>query len=320
MTSDGPILVTGAAGFIGHHLCLRLLSDGARVIGVDRPGGTDLSEARLRRLRPFDGFSFEGLDLADRVGTAALLARVRPAVVLHLAARTGVRGRPEEAGEYVDSNLVAFANVLEGVREHRADLVFASSSSVYGDDPDVPWSEARRADAPISFYAATKRSNELMAHAYAQAYGVRATGLRFFTVYGPWGRPDMAPFLFARAIVEERPVHLYGGGALVRDFTYVDDAVSALVAAAYTPPDGTPPFRLYNVGAGRPTTVLAFLRQLEVALGKPALITSVEAPPVDVAQTFAANSRIWHALGWVPETPLDEGLARFAAWFHDWTR
>ena len=322
------VLVTGAAGFIGMHCAERLCARGDEVLGLDNlapPQQPELTQARLERVKALPRFRFERLDLVEGAALQARIAEWRPERVLHLAAQAGVRYSLENPAPFVQSNLVGFANVLEACRRHPpAHLVFASSSSVYGSNAKLPWSESDPVDHPVSLYAATKKSNELMAHSYAHLFGIPATGLRYFTVYGPWGRPDMSPALFARAIMEGRPIQVFNQGDMERDFTYVDDVVEATLRvldnapAARSPdsaPTAKPPFRVFNVGNHQPTALLAYIATLEKALGKKATLELKPMQPGDVKSTYADNRRLKEAVGFTPVTSLEEGLARYARWF-----
>src|SRR5580692_11174564 len=311
-----PILVTGAAGFIGFHLARRLLADGWTVHGVDNLNtyyDPRLKEARLAELRANANFRFEKCDLADRPAVAALFAKQRFPYVAHLAAQAGVAHSAVDPAAYVDANLVGFANILEGCRHGECrHLVYASSSSVYGANQRMPLRVADRVDEPLSLYGATKRANELMAYSYAHLFGLPATGLRFFTVYGPWGRPDMAVWLFTQAIFEDRPVRLYNHGHMRRDFTYVDDVIEAVVRLI------EPPHRLYNVGNAQPVEVIALLDILEKVIGKPARRELLPMRPVDVLETFADSSELQRATGFAPNTPIEGGLRAFVTWYRDY--
>jgi UDP-glucuronate 4-epimerase len=329
-------LVTGAAGFIGAALCERLLARGDEVVGVDDLDGyyeVSLKEARLARLTGRPGFAFERLDLADRAATAALFRRGGYDVVVHLAAQAGVRYSLERPDRYVDANLVGFGNVLEGCRHARvAHLVFASSSSVYGLNARLPFAERDNVDHPVSLYAATKKANELMAHAYAHLFGLPCTGLRFFTVYGPWGRPDMAAFLFTRAILEGRPIRVFNDGRMQRDFTYIDDVIEGVVrvidrpppaadpAAVPTPATSSAPWRIYNIGNNRPVALLHFIKVLEDALGRKAQLDLAPLQPGDVVATAADIADLADAVGFAPATPIEEGIQRFVAWYRSYYR
>jgi UDP-glucuronate 4-epimerase len=320
------VLVTGAAGFIGSHAAAALADRGYSVVACDRGGGDGLL-ARLRHDRVAHflvprGVRFEVVDLADRGEVQALFARHRPERVVHLAAQAGVRYSTEAPEEFVQSNLVAFGHVLEACRHAAvAHLVYASSSSVYGAREEVPFREEDRADAPTSFYAATKRANELMAHAYAHLYGLPCTALRFFTVYGPWGRPDMAYFEFARRIRRGEPITVYGRGELRRDFTYVDDIVEGLCRVVDRPCAAlgrAPPHHVLNIGHHHPVEVREFVRLLERALGRTAKVRHAPVHPGDVPVTCADVTRLRELVGFVPAVPLGEGLVRFARWLEAW--
>ena len=316
------VLVTGAAGFIGYHVCDGLLADGTEVIGVDSlndyydPG---LKQARLARLAGRPGFRFERVDLADRPAAARLFAASPGAVVIHLAAQAGVRWSIERPEAYVDSNLVGFANVLEGCRRNQVrHLVYASSSSVYGERTDVPFSTDQRTDAPVSFYAATKKANEAMAHAYSHLYRFPATGLRFFTVYGPWGRPDMAYYGFTRAIFAGEPIALFNEGRMLRDFTYIDDIVEGVMRVANTPADsGSPeaPHRILNIGNHQSVPLGEFVATLEGLIGREAVKRLLPMQPGDVPVTCADVEPLRRLTGFAPSTPLADGLRRFVDWY-----
>ena len=327
------ILVTGTAGFIGNEIARRLLDRGEAVVGVDclTPYyDRALKEARLARLAALPGFVETRIDLADRDATAALFAEHRPGRVIHMAAQPGVRYSIENPHAYADCNLTAFLNVLEGCRSVTANhLVYASSSSVYGGNETMPFSVHHPADHPVSLYAATKRANELMAHTYSHLYGIPTTGLRFFTVYGPWGRPDMAPVLFAKAISEGRPIDVFNGGEMRRDFTYIDDIVEGVLrvadvipapsadpAAAQDPAlSGTGPYRVYNIGNGSAVDLMRFIALMEEALGREAKKNMLPMQPGDVKATCADVSALTEAVGYRPRVPLEEGMARFVAWY-----
>jgi len=330
------LLVTGAAGFIGATLCERLLARGDEVVGVDNLSAyydVALKEARLARLAGRTGFAFERLDLADRGRTAGLFGAGRLDAVAHLAAQAGVRYSVEHPEQYVDANLVGFANVLEGCRRAGVEhLLFASSSSVYGLNAKLPFAERDNVDHPVSLYAATKKANELMAHAYAHLYGLPCTGLRFFTVYGPWGRPDMSAFLFVRAILDGRPITLFNDGRMRRDFTYIDDIVEGVVrlidrppprrdpAAAVTPATSTAPWRIYNIGNNQPIELMRYIRVLEDALGRKAQIEFAPLQPGDVVATAADIADLARDAGFRPVTPIEEGVRRFVDWYRAYYR
>jgi UDP-glucuronate 4-epimerase len=329
------LLVTGAAGFIGAALCERLLARGDAVVGVDDLNDyyeVTLKQARLDRLTGRAGFAFERLDLADRDATAALFAAGRFEAVVHLAAQAGVRYSIDHPEAYVDANLVGFGNVLEGCRRGAvAHLVFASSSSVYGLNAKLPFAEGDNVDHPVSLYAATKRANELMAHVYAHLFGLPCTGLRFFTVYGPWGRPDMSAFLFTRAILEGRPIRVFNDGRMLRDFTYIDDVVEGVAkvvgrpprrnpAAAASPATSTAPWRIYNIGNNRPVELMRYIRVLEDALGRKAQIELAPLQPGDVVATAADIDDLERDTGFRPVTPIEEGIRRFVEWYRGYYR
>lgn len=322
------VLLTGVAGFIGYHVAEALLARGERVVGVDSLNtyyDPRLKQARLARLLGRDGFAFRRIDLADRDAMAELSADHRDiTAIVHLAAQAGVRYSLEDPYAYVASNVMGHLGVLELARHlGRLDhLVYASSSSVYGANQALPFAEADRVDTPLSLYAATKRADELMGHAYGHLFGLRQTGLRFFTVYGPWGRPDMAYWLFARAILAGEPITVFDGGALRRDFTYIDDIVAGVVGALDRPPaaEGGPPTRLLNIGNNRSESVATLIGLLESALGRRAVIVDQARPRADVAETFADISAISALTGFAPATPLAAGIPRFAAWFEAWQR
>jgi UDP-glucuronate 4-epimerase len=315
------VLLTGCAGFIGFHAAQRLVSDGHTVLGVDDINpyyDPRLKQARLALLPGAPAFEFVRGDIADAATVEALFQRAPPRIVVHLAAQGGVRYSIENPRVYIKSNLVGFFNVLDAATRHRVDhLVYASSSSVYGANVEVPFSEEDTVDRPLSLYAATKKSNELMAYAYAHVHGLPATALRFFTVYGPWGRPDMAPILFARAILEGRPIQLFNGGDMQRDFTYIDDVVEVIARVVSRPPgpNGSgPPHRVLNVGNSTPVQLLDFVETLERHLGRSVRKELLPMQPGDVPATWADTSQVEDLLGYAPATPLDEGLRRFAAW------
>ena len=334
----GVALVTGAAGFIGAAVVQRLLSQGAKVLGVDNLSpyyDVGLKEARLAELRKRNGFTFLRLDLADRSVTAELFAREKPRRVVHLAAQPGVRYSLENPSAYVDSNLVGFANVLEGCRAAKVEhLVFASSSSVYGGHTKMPFSVHDGVDHPVSLYAATKKANELMAHSYAHLFRIPTTGLRFFTVYGPWGRPDMAPMLFTKAILEGKPIEIFNDGQMKRDFTYVDDIAEGVVrvldrpaapdpawtSAAPDPATSSAPYRIYNIGNSQPVELLRFVEILEAALGKKAVRKLLPLQPGDVVATYADVADLERDIGFRPSTPLEEGLRKMVEWYRGFYR
>ncbi len=323
------VLVTGAAGFIGSHVAARLLDDGAEVLGVDDLNpyyDPALKRARLARLVARPGFRFVHADLADAPAVEASFDAFRPDAVVHLGAQVGVRYSLVDPGAYVRSNLVGFANVAEACRRHPvAHLLFASSSSVYGANTTQPSAEADAVDHPVSLYAATKRANELHAHAYAERFGIPSTGMRFFTVYGPWSRPDMAVWGFTEALLAGRPIQLYNHGDMRRDFTYVGDVVEAIVRLLPRPPAhgggydaphrSAAPFRVVNVGRGAPVGLLDIVRTLEAAFDRPAVLERLPLQPGDVVETFADVRELLAVTGYRPATPLAEGIAAFAAWW-----
>ena len=327
------VLVTGAAGFIGFHVAARLLARGDSVIGLDNINAyydVRLKQARLAQLSHQARFSFHKLDLADRAGMAELFQHYRPEQVVHLAAQAGVRHSLTNPHAYVESNLVGFLNVVEGCRTiQTVHLVYASSSSVYGANTTKPFSVHHIVDHPISLYAASKKANELMAHTYSHLYGLPTTGLRFFTVYGPWGRPDMALFVFTRAILAGDPIAVFNDGRMRRDFTYIDDIVEGVIRvldsvaqpnpawSAQAPDPGTSsaPYRLYNIGNGQPVELLDFISVLEECLGRPAKKKFQPLQAGDVPETYADVDDLVRAVGFRPATPLREGIARFVEWY-----
>ena len=320
-----PVLVTGAAGFIGMHVCEKLLARGLHVIGIDNLNDyydVNLKEARLARLQKQGGFTFAKVDIAEREVVKRLFAEFHPSRVIHLAAQAGVRYSLEHPHAYADSNLTGFVNILEGCRavdvEH---LVFASSSSVYGSNKKLPYSESDAVDHPISLYAATKKANELMAHSYAHLYGFPCTGLRFFTVYGPWGRPDMAYFSFTKAILEGKPIKIFNHGNMQRDFTYIDDIVDGLLKVFDKAPeageDGAA-YRIYNIGNDHPERLGYFVETLEKMLGVEAEKEMLPMQPGDVQSTHADLTAIRRDFGFAPTTSIEEGLNKFAAWYRDY--
>ena len=309
-------LVTGAAGFIGAHVCRALRARGDAVVGLDNYNDyydPQLKRDRVAALCP--GVDIRALDLTDRDGLAALFDEVQPARVVHLAAQAGVRYSLTHPHTYVDSNLAGFVNMLELCR-HRGvqHLVYASSSSVYGDSATPPFSEDQRVDQPRSLYAATKAANELMAHTYAHLYGLRATGLRFFTVYGPWGRPDMAPLLFARAVLAGRPIEVFNHGRMRRDFTFIDDIVAGVLGALGHPSTEDPPHRLFNLGNHTPVELERFIAVIEAAAGQPARKDYKPMQPGDMIETMADTSRALAAFGFEPSTSIEVGLPRVVDW------
>jgi UDP-glucuronate 4-epimerase len=331
------ILLTGVAGFIGMHLARRLLAEGHEVVGIDHlgPGGVsasdpDLKARRLAELGNADGLRFRRVDVTDKHALEALFDAHAFELVIHLAAQTGVRYSSEHPHECVMNNVVGFANVLECSRRHGVGhVLYASSSSTYGANRRLPFNEHDPADHPVSVYAATKRSDELLAHSYSHLYELPTTGLRFFTVYGPWGRPDMAPMLFANAIAAGRPIEVYNGGHMLRDFTYIDDVVESVLRLAARPAAPDPafdpmnpdpatshaPYRIYNVGNQQPVQLSEFIDALEEALGRRAERLARPMPGADMAATCADTHDLRQAIGWTPATPLRTGIAHFVDWF-----
>lgn len=318
------VLVTGAAGFIGYHVAQALLARGENVVGIDNFSpyyDVRLKQARLARLSENPGFRFHHLDITDKEATGALFASA-PEIdrIVHLAAQPGVRHSLADPYAYVNTNVLGQLVVLEAARQlpRLHHLLYASSSSVYGESKILPFSEDDRADAPNSLYAATKRAGELISHVYTHLFALPQTGLRFFTVYGPWGRPDMAYYSFALAISKGEPITLYDGGALKRDFTYIDDIVAGVLACLDRPPAAGEPARLLNIGNHRAEQVRTLVALLEQGLGRKAIIRSVPRPALDVPETFAAIDQLQKLTGFAPHTPLAEGIARFLAWFKSW--
>jgi len=326
-------LVTGAAGFIGFHTAMRLLDRGDTVIGVDNVNSyydPKLKEARLAKLEGRNGFTFHRLNIADVTAMADLFQAERPDKVIHLAAQAGVRYGQENPNAYIESNIVGTQNILEGCRHNGVQhLVLASSSSVYGANTAMPFSVHHNVDHPLSLYAATKKANELTAHAYAHLYGLPVTALRFFTVYGPWGRPDMALFTFTRKILAGEPIDVFNNGHHARDFTYIDDIVEGVLrtadkiaapnpnwsGATPDPATSTAPYRLYNIGNNNPVALMDFIATIEKALGREAKKVFLPLQPGDVAETFADVDDLVRDVGFKPATPLDEGIARFVSWY-----
>ena len=318
------ILVTGVAGFIGYHVAEALLARGERVIGIDNLNDyydVRLKQARLARLEDKPGFRFNRIDIADRDAVHGLV-RAEPSIdaIVHLAAQAGVRHSLVDPYSYVQSNVMGHLVMLEAARllPRLRHMVYASSSSVYGANQVLPFSETDRVETPLSMYAATKLADEMMSHAYGHLHGLPLTGLRFFTVYGPWGRPDMAYYSFARAIMAGEPITLYDGGTLRRDFTYIDDIVDGVVGCLDHPPAGSPPVRVLNIGNNRSELVSTLVQLLESALGRRAIVREVPRPLADVAETFASVEAIAALTGFAPRTSLAEGIPRFAAWFKGW--
>ena len=313
------ILVTGAAGFIGMHCAKRLLARGDEVVGIDNLSpyySVQLKKDRLAQLK-HPKFSFTPLDIADAKKLSKCFEKNKPDRVLHLAAQAGVRYSLENPGAYIQTNLVGFANVLECCRHYPpGHLVYASSSSVYGANPQLPWSETQSVDHPVSLYAATKKSNELLAHAYSHLFGLHATGLRYFTVYGPWGRPDMSAFLFAQAIVQGKPIQVFNNGDMQRDFTYIDDIVEGTLRVLDRPAR----YAVYNIGNHQSVGLLDYIAALERAFGRRAKLEMKPMQAGDVKATYADTSALRAAVGFAPSTPLDVGLAGFAEWYKGYYR
>ena len=334
--TNGPILVTGAAGFIGFHVAKRLSNDGRDVVGLDNMNAyydPSLKEARRGELGKNSRLRFVKLDLADREGVAALFKEYRFPYVVHLAAQAGVRYSLIDPFAYVDANLTGFTAILEGCRHNGCrHLLYASSSSVYGSNTSMPFSVHNNVDHPLSLYGASKKANELMAHAYAHLFELPMTGLRFFTVYGPWGRPDMAMWLFTQAIMQDRPIKLFNNGRMRRDFTYIDDAGEAVVRLVRQPPVPNPvwsgdapdpatsraPWHIYNIGNSQPVEVTEVVRLIEQAIGKPAIRELLPMQPGDVPQTYADAADLERAVGFRPKTPIEEGIQRFVDWFRSY--
>ncbi|WP_429019721.1 NAD-dependent epimerase [Aeromonas allosaccharophila] len=331
-------LVTGVAGFIGFHVASKLCAAGHQVVGIDNLNDyyeVSLKEARLAKLASFPNFHFERLDLADREAMATLFASHRFERVIHLGAQAGVRYSIDNPFAYADSNLTGMLTVLEGCRHHGIQhLIYASSSSVYGMGDQMPYSTAQQVDHPVSLYAATKKSGELMAHAYSALYGLPTTGLRFFTVYGPWGRPDMAIIKFTRAILAGEPIDVYNHGDLSRDFTFIDDIVVGILAVADQPPrpttdwhaseqipaESAAPYRILNIGHGQPVRLLDFIEALEQAIGKPAIKRMLPMQTGDMHATWADSEPLHTLTGLSPATPLKQGVAEFVRWYLDYYR
>ena len=327
------ILVTGAAGFIGFHLSQRLLNDGHRVVGIDNLNdyyAVTLKQDRLAQLKERPNFTFYQLDLADRVGMEQLFDRAEFDVVVNLGAQAGVRYSLQNPRAYIDSNINGFSNILEGCRQHRVKhLVYASSSSVYGANTKMPFSVHDNVDHPVSLYAATKKSNELMAHTYSHLYNIPTTGLRFFTVYGPWGRPDMAPILFTKAILAGKPIDVFNHGKMRRDFTYIDDIVEGIARVIQKIPQPNPlwtgdrpdpstskaPYKIYNIGNSQPVELLNFIETIENCVGKKAQKNFLPMQPGDVVATYADVDDLIQDVGFKPQTSLQTGITQFVEWY-----
>lgn len=330
------VLVTGSAGFIGFHLAKKLLENGKAVVGIDTINpyyDPTLKEARLAQLTPFSEYRHVKLDLADRQGIADLFSQNKFDAVVNLAAQAGVRYSLENPHSYVDTNIVGYVNLLEGCRHTGVKhFVFASSSSVYGANTKMPFSVHHNVDHPVSLYAASKKSNELMAHTYSHLFGLPTTGLRFFTVYGPWGRPDMALFLFTKAILEDRPIDVFNHGRMVRDFTYVDDIVEGVYRVIHNRPESNPdwdsddpdpatgkcPYRIYNIGNNQKVDLMRYIEVLEECLGKKAEKNFLPMQPGDVPATYANVDDLVRDVGFKPDTPIEEGIKRFVEWYKEY--
>ncbi len=330
------VLVTGTAGFIGNHLAIRLLERGDEVIGIDNLNDyydVSLKEARLERIKNHPSFVEVRADLEDRERIEAVFSEYRPQRVVNLAAQAGVRYSLINPYSYIDANIQGFLNILEGCRHHEVEhLVYASSSSVYGANTQMPFSVHHNVDHPLSLYAASKKANELMAHTYSHLYGIPTTGLRFFTVYGPWGRPDMALFIFTRKILAGEPIDVFNHGRHKRDFTYIDDIVEGVVRTLDTIPESDPewdsdrpdpssshaPYRLYNIGNNQPVELMYFIETLEKALGREAKKNFLPLQPGDVPATYADIDDLTAAVGFRPSTPIEEGIRRFVDWYRDY--
>lgn len=316
------VLVTGAAGFIGYHVSKRLAeSKRCEVLGIDNLNSyypVELKQARLAELEKVEGFRFLKCDFSDATAFGGIFAHYKPDYVVHLGAQAGVRYSTENPAAYVQSNITGFLNVLEACRAHPPKhLVFASSSSIYGASAKLPFSEDQITDQPISFYGATKKSNELMAYSYAHLHGLTITGLRFFTVYGPWGRPDMTPIIFAKAICEGKPLKLFNEGKSLRDFTYIEDIIEGVLKVLLYPPaePPKPPYRVFNLGHHRPVEMRLFVQMLEKLLGRTAQVELLPPQPGDMPETCASIDRIHAAVGFEPRVPLEDGLREFVEWF-----
>ena len=329
------ILLTGAAGFIGYHLCLRLLEQGHRILGTDNLNpyySPKLKQDRLNRLA-HPNFSFMKMDLEDSRAYAEIAARMNPHTVIHLAAQAGVRASIDNPSAYIQSNLVGFGNILEFCRRHKVKhLIYASSSSVYGLNSKLPFAESDPTDHPASLYAATKKANELMAHTYSHLYNLPATGLRFFTVYGPWGRPDMALFKFTEAIIRDRPIDVYNYGQMERDFTYIDDIIAGILPLLYNIPVANPgwdatatspnkssaPCRIFNIGNNRPEKLENLIASLETALGKKAICNYLPMQPGDVVSTYADVADLSSLTGFSPSISIAQGIPLFVDWYRQY--
>lgn len=325
------VLVTGVAGFIGNEVALRLVEQGADVVGIDNINNyydTQLKEDRLERLAGYENFRFIKMGIEDRLAMAQVTEQHQFKQVIHLAAQAGVRYSIENPAAYIDSNLVGFGNILELARQQKVEhLVYASSSSVYGENETQPFSEHHPVDHPVSLYAATKKSNEVMAHSYSHLYDIPTTGLRFFTVYGPWGRPDMAPFLFSRAILEGKPIKVFNHGNMERDFTYIDDIVDGVLKATNNPPtkttkpdrnspaEGAAPYQVFNIGNSKPVKLMDFIQALEKASGMQAEKIFMDMQPGDVPSTYADVSLLQEKTGYAPSVEIQDGVNKVVEWY-----
>lgn len=323
MTDKYRILITGAAGFIGHALTKHLLNTGHyEVVGVDNMNAyysVELKKARLAILEGKSDFTFYRMDIADHQSLDKIFVKCQFDYVINLAAQAGVRYSIENPRAYTESNLVGFSNILEACRHHKIKhLIFASSSSVYGRNEKVPFSEEDRVDLPVSYYAATKKANEVMAASYSHLYSLPISGLRFFTVYGPWGRPDMAPWLFTDAILHNQPIKVFNNGDMLRDFTYIDDIVEGIVRLIDTPPANDLPYEIYNIGNNRPEKLADFISAIEKACGVEANKVNYPMQAGDVPVTYADTSKLNQAVGFSPDTNLQSGIDRFVAWFREY--
>ena len=330
------IIVTGAAGFLGFHVAQRLLKQGHEVVGVDNLNDyydVTLKRARVAQLAALPGFAFEKVELADNAAVAAVFAKVKPTIVIHLAAQAGVRYSLTNPHVYIQSNICAFLNILEACRHNKvAHLTYASSSSVYGKNTEMPFSVHHNVDHPVSLYAASKKANELMAHSYSHLFGLPTTGLRFFTVYGPWGRPDMALFLFTKAILEGKPIDVFNNGLMKRDFTYIDDIAEGITRAAFKTAKPNPqwnpakpdsassdaPYRLYNIGNHSPVSLMEFIRVIEDTLGKKAITNLLPLQAGDVPESFADVEDLARDVGFAPSTPITVGIPKFIEWYRSY--
>ena len=331
-------LVTGAAGFIGMHTCLKLLSQGKTVIGIDNLNDyydVQLKLARLKKLRDYSNFHFDLIDIKDKDSLANIFKKNHPKFVVHLAAQAGVRYSLENPLTYIESNVHGFVNILECCREHSVShFVYASSSSVYGGNTKPPFSKADAVDHPVSLYAATKKSNELIAHTYSHLFGIATTGLRFFTVYGPWGRPDMSPMIFAKAIMSGQPINVFNNGQMSRDFTYIDDIVEGILRVLQkpatkdntfnsnkpNPSTGNAPYRIFNIGNNTPVSLMDYIKKIETAIGIPATINFMPLQPGDVISTMADTKKLEDWVDYKPQTNLDSGIDKFVQWFLEYNQ